>query len=359
MICAYGGGELIQFVFSPEPGERALARARARSYFLCAAACAVASLINPYTYQLHVHMAEYLRNPWNSRHIQEFLSPSFHQPRAIFFEMLLGMGAATACFCLSKRRYTEALLIAIWAHAALLASRNIPIFVIVTAPIVAAAIQHALDASETANLAEWLRTLARRFSRITERIQEMESVPRWRLASVAGFLMMAAIFFAPKPPANFRAEFDPKRYPTAALNELQADATARIFTNDEWGDYLIWSLYPKQRVFVDGRSDFYGNDFADKSLAVLRVNYGWEKTLSSFGVNTILLPLDAPLTGALKESSRWRVVFDDGSTLVFRSNERAAGATLSAAAGDGKGRDREVTKTQTSDRPITATKTKT
>jgi hypothetical protein len=67
----------------------------------------------------------------------------------------------------------------------------------------------------------------------------------------------------------------------------------------------------------------------------------------------------------LKESSRWRLVYDDGKALVFRSNvergllgERAAGEPLSAASGDGTGRDREVTKTQTSDRPITESKTK-
>jgi hypothetical protein len=167
--------------------------------------------------------------------------------------------------------------------------------------------------------------------------------------------LMAAVFFAPNPPAKFRAEFDPNRYPEAALAALKPSAGTRIFTNDEWGDYLIWS---RNRVFVDGRSDFYGNDFEDKYHDVLRVKYGWEKTLATFGVDTILMPLDAPLTGALKESSRWRLVYDDGRALAFRSNERTAGEPISAATGDGKGRDREVTKTRTSDRPITENKTK-
>jgi hypothetical protein len=70
------------------------------------------------------------------------------------------------------------------------------------------------------------------------------------------------------------------------------------------------------------------------------------------------MPLDAPLTGALKESSRWRLVYDDGRALVFRSNERTAGEPLSAATGGGTGRDREVTKTRTIDRAITENKTK-
>ena len=82
--------------------------------------------------------------------------------------------------------------------------------------------------------------------------------------------------------------------------------------------------------------------------------YGWEKTLGRFGVDTILLPPDAPLAGALKESSRWRLVYDDGIALVFRLRRAAAGKPFpSPLAGDGTSRDREITKTEASDRPIT------
>jgi hypothetical protein len=355
MICAYGGGELLQFLFSGDAEERRSAGQRARGYFVSAAVCAAASLVNPYTYHLHVHMAQYLRNPWNSQHIIEFLSPSFHQPRAIFFEIFLVLGAASAWWHFTKRRYTEVLMVGVWAHAALLASRNIPIYVIVAAPIAAAAMQHALNQASEANVANWVRLLAARFNRMASQTQEKELVSRWHVVSAAGFALMAAVFFAPNPPEKFRAEFDPNRYPEAALAALQPATGTRIFTNDEWGDYLIWS---GNRVFVDGRSDFYGNDFEDKYHDVLRVKYGWEKTLAAFGVDTILMPLDAPLTGALKESSRWKLVYDDGRALAFRSIDRTAGEPLSAATGDGTGRDREVTKTQTSDRPITETKTK-
>jgi hypothetical protein len=247
------------------------------------------------------------------------------------------------------------LLIGVWAHAALLASRNIAIYVMIATPIVAGALQRALDQAANANVAGWIRAAAARFNQVVSQTEEKERVARWHLMSVVGFAAMVLVFFAPNPPEKFRAEFDPNRYPEGALQSLRPPADARIFTHDEWGDYLIWS---RNRVFVDGRSDFYGNEFEDKYHDVLQVKYGWEKILAEFQVDTILMPLDAPLTGALKESSRWRLVYDDGKALAFRSNERAAGEPLSAATGGGTGRDREVTKTKTSDRPITETKTK-
>ena len=72
------------------------------------------------------------------------------------------------------------------------------------------------------------------------------------------------------------------------------------------------------------------------------------------------MPPNAPLSGALKESSRWRLVYDDGIALVFRSASRTVGVQVSATnRGGGEGRDREITKTLTSDPAITGTKPKT
>jgi hypothetical protein len=58
------------------------------------------------------------------------------------------------------------------------------------------------------------------------------------------------------------------------------------------------------------------------------------------------------LAGALKESTRWRLVYDDGVALVFRPAAGAAGDTYPVAFGGGTGRGREITKTEAGDRTI-------
>ena len=360
MITAYGGGELMHLLFSSNTENRRPAWLQARRYFLSAFACMAASLINPYTYHLHVHMAKYLHDPYTSEHIQEFLSMSFHDPRAMFLEAMLVMTVVAVFSNLRHGRFTEALLLSVWAHGALLAARNIPIFVIVAAPPAAAVVQQWLLRLPEMNVAAWLRGAARKFNQLALETSETEAIPRLHVVSVLGVLLVAALIFAPNPPKKFRSEFDPKSYPAGALAMLRSEPAGRVFTHDEWGDYLIYRLYPEHKVYVDGRSDFYGDDFEYKYIDVLRVKYGWEKTLLGFGVDTILMPPNAPLSGALKESSNWRVVYDDGIALVFRSASRNAGVQVSAAnSGDGKGRDREITKTQKSDRGITETKPKT
>jgi hypothetical protein len=369
LIGAYAAGESLRAVFALSAEERLEAWGAARRYLLCCLGCLAASLVNPYSYHLHEHIFQYLRDPFQSQYITEFLSMSFHHPAALYFEILLVAGVAAACWNLSRRRFIEPVLIVLWAHVALLAGRNIPLFAIVVAPPAAAALDAWIGRLPAANAAKWLRAAAGKFAGVAADLDRTDSIGRWHLASGLGVAVLAALLFAPHPPAKFRSEFDPKSFPSGAIAALSADSSARIFSHDQWGDYLIYRLFPRMRVFVDGRSDFYGADFEKKVLDVENIQRGWQDTLDRFGIDTVLLSVDEPLAGALRESSRWRLVHDDGVALIFRQAGRASGpvspanapAATGVAAGPaapargvgGISRGREITKTEASDRTIT------
>ena len=275
---------------------------------------------------------------------------------------MLVLGAAAACWHLLNRRFTEPLLMLLWAHAALLAARNIPIFVIVAAPPVAAALAVLAEgraAMERGGLAAQ-RGGEVQPARVGNRRDRCRSA-RWHLASVArdpagggGHVRAAS---AAQVPRGVRPGALPDGRPGHAARRLPH---ARIFTNDEWGDYLIWSLYPTNRVFVDGRSDFYGDDFEEKYIDVLNVKYGWEKTLGHFRRRHRFIAPERALDGraeGIQPAGGWSTTTASRWSSVPST---AAGTRVSVAdSGKGTGRDREVTKTQASDRPITKTNSKT
>ncbi|MBZ5577604.1 MAG: hypothetical protein LAP40_13665 [Acidobacteriia bacterium] len=336
MLAGYCAGEVLKMAFSADRSQVLAARVRGRNFFLSAVACGAASLINPYFYHLHVHVVQYLFDPFQAQHISEFLTLNFHHPMAMFLEILLILGAGAAIWHAAQGSYTEAVLLLMWGHAALLASRNIPLFGIVAAPVVASAVDAWLKRLPELELAAWLRNAARRYLTTASEVAAIDGMARWHVVSIAAVALVAALLYAPAPPKGFRSEYDPQAYPAGAIAMLRNDSGARIFTNDEWGDYLIYRLYPGHRVFVDGRSDFYGDDFVQKYLDVMNVKYDWQTTLDRFGINTVLLSPEAPLAGALKESSRWRVVYDDGIALIFQPAQKTTGETHSAASATGK-----------------------
>src|SRR6185503_19938901 len=96
----------------------------------------------------------------------------------------------------AKGRYTEPILLVVWAHAGLLAARNIPIAVIVAAPMAAAGIQYALDRVDHWSVASWVRNAVQSFNRIAAETGENERIPRWHLVSIAGMTLVAMLIFA-------------------------------------------------------------------------------------------------------------------------------------------------------------------
>lgn len=358
LVGLYGAGELAGGLFDGQPGAWPAAFRRMFPYAACALACLAASLIGPYTYHLHAHIWDYLTDSFQREHNQEMLPISFQNPGARYFEIMLLLGGAACFWHLRRKRFTECLMLIFFAHLGLVAVRNIPLFGIVAAPILALAATEWFQALEDAPVSAWLRNLAGGLRGMAQSIGGMERQWRLHLVSVAAIALLTAILYAPAPPENFRARFDAKEFPAKALASLgDSAAQSRIFTYDQWGDFLIYKLYPKNQVFIDGRSDFYGSPFVQKYLDIVNVKFNWQQLLNEYGVDTVLLATDAPLAGALKESSRWHVVYDDGDAIVFRTGNRADVPQVSAVNRGGKDRDRKVTNTQTSDRTITKTKT--
>jgi hypothetical protein len=321
-----GAGELAGAVIAATSEERWKAVRASIPYFTTALGCLAASLINPYTYHLHQHIWQYVQDPRQSAFISEFQAANFQGPAAIFFEMMLILGFGAAIWYGARRRFAEVLLLAAWAHLSLLVVRNVPIFMIVAAPLTATAVVDWLGSLSRARIAVWIQKAAELVRAASDEVAPIERLWRVHAIPVAILVLFGLAMHSPAAGTALKPEYDANAYPVGALSVLQ-DPALRIFTNDEWGDYLLYTRSPEGgKVFWDGRSDFYGGANVEKWLSVLGVKWDWQQTLDQYGVDTILLPPQAPLATTLKGSSRWRVVYDDGIAIVFRPAVSAAGS---------------------------------
>ena len=119
-------------------------------------------------------------------------------------------------------------------------------------------------------------------------------------------------------------------YPVEGARFLREhQITGRMFNTYEYGGYLIWTLWPQQRVFIDGRalseSVFrdYGRilHFADSASGKSAVDL-----LDQYGIDVILMNNFEYTTGivyalspALAEAtdSPWKLVHADRTAVVF------------------------------------------
>ena len=257
MVGAYGCGELLQFALSPDREAGRAARSQALRYFACVFACLAASLVNPYTYHLHQHIISYLGDPYYSLHISEFFSLSFHHPVAIFSKPCFCWALAARFWSFKRGSYTEGVLLLVWAHGALLATRNIPLFMIVAVPPVAAMLADWLAYVPESNVAGWLRRAAGKFNAAggghdgdrQDRPLACGELCRRVAGGCAGY----SLPIRPKvsAPSSTRRV---TRF--GRSNDCTATPGARIFAPDQWGDYLIYRLYPRTRVFSTAAAIF-------------------------------------------------------------------------------------------------------
>lgn len=281
-----------------------------RRYGLLAAACAAVSLVNPYGWHLHQHVAAYLRSDWIRNNIQEFLSPVFRSESSHQFEAMLFAGLMTALWLVARRCFVPALWILFWAHQALASIRHVPVFMIVAAPFVAAAL--------TELWRIWVEPASGKSFRGIFAGLARDMAPGCARTSVWIAVVAFALALLPESILRWPRDFPEAKFPVrlAALHEDRLIA-GRTLTEDQWADYLIYRGYPRQKVFVDGRSDFFGSEFGDPYLRMMQGRWDWEKLLDKYGIDTVLSPAGWPLASLLKQSPAWRVVDDGGDAVLF------------------------------------------
>ncbi|MCU1329482.1 MAG: hypothetical protein JWN34_4852 [Bryobacterales bacterium] len=317
MVCAWAvQGWAAALLSTGAP--RLSAMKRGNSLACVALACLAASFANPYTWRLHEHLFDYLTHPGYFLGIQEFLPISPGHPLARFYEVLLFFAPAAAIWQLWRGRYAAFIQTALWMHLSLSASRNIPVFAMLVAPSVGEALTSWLRCVRVAVEAAWARRLTALAVRMSFIVSRAGMQGRFWLLSGAVVLFLFARMHDPAAARIYRAEFDPAVYPEEAIGRLRA--ADRVFTDDEWGDYLIFRCYPAGKVFIDGRSDFYGPAFEDQYRDVLNARSSWQGTLDDHRVDTLLVRTGSPLSEGLRSSRIFSLAYGDKVALIFRRN---------------------------------------
>jgi len=300
---------------------------RGRQYFLTAGACAIASLLNPYGYRLHVHVARYLGASFYLQHVSEFQSIDFHAFTAAYFETLLILAIAAAVWHLGSGRLIHVTLLLSWSHLALFSARNIPIFAVVTAPSIGLAVHGWLEFAISRRPEQWPGKFATSLKELETGLRAIVKTgkrTRWHLAPCFAVLVLALLLAHPGRVKALRAEFDHSRFPVDAagiLSQRGVSPPTRLYSSWQWGGYLIYRVWPSINVFNDGRTDFYGPAFVEEGLRAWEVAPDWENILARYRVNAALLPVDSALASVLRERRDWKPVYQDRVAVLFEKRE--------------------------------------
>jgi hypothetical protein len=324
LLCTYGIGTAAEELAH---GAKHAAWVRGRKYLLTAGTCAMASLLNPYGYRLHVHVTQFLGASFYLQHVSEFQSIDFHSFTAAYFETMLVLAIAAALWHSGSERFVHVMLLVSWSHLALFSARNIPIFAVVTAPSIGLAMREWLERAGSLWPTLWMCKVTRNLEDVETGLRTManrDQRGQKHLAPCVAFVVLALLVAHPGRVKALRAEFDRNRFPVDAvvvLSHLGVRPATRLYSNWQWGGYLIYRLWPSMNVFDDGRTDFYGPAFVEEGLRAWEIAPDWEHILAQYRVNAALLPVDSALASVLRERQDWKPVYEDRVAVLFEKCE--------------------------------------
>jgi hypothetical protein len=278
--------------------------AQVRRYGLLGTLCALGSLLNPYGWQLQLHIASYLNSSWIMDHVQEFQSPHIRSEGMIVFALLL---LASVALVPQAGRF-EGLLVLVWGFLALRSARHVPFFAIAAAPVLASGVA-----------SYWARRASRAGRGAALRVFWELAQDFGRLPRASLWLPLSAIVVMAAAPATGFPETDfPVRAVERNLSRLTPPAAMpRVLTSDQWADFLIYRLYPRQRVFFDGRSDFFGPAIGSDYRKLLAGENPWRELLDRYRFDLALLPHDWALSTALAREPGWRLLYRDSVAVLY------------------------------------------
>jgi len=295
---------------------------RVKALALLLAALVAAAMFNPMGFEGAVYPA-FIFNNFGYRLLENqsvwFLARLFKYPPTPYFEagFALLSGSWLAVWIFLRRRFSIAqlLLSAFFSATAWLAVRNFTMFAYFALPLAAANAGAVFSAKRAPEWAKsWLLPLAALLAVAMMRLDSAYFTSRWRYNFGVGL--------APgvEDSANFFIQ-----------NHLQGP----IMNNYDNGSYLIYNLYPQERVFVDNRPEAYpASFFRDVYVPMQKDDAKWKEAEARYGFNAIffdwhdLTPWGQSFIIRRVQDPEWAPVYADRYNVILLKRDAQNAALI-------------------------------
>ena len=269
----------------------------------------LASWINPYGPKMLTHSFGYLRLDYLVDFTDEYNSPNFHDAISWPFAGLILLSFVMGWRSKRFLGWTPLVAISFWTASALYSARNIPLYGQLTVTFLAceadqmvAALSPRLDAYLTRT-----DTIGRR-------------AWGWMWAALfAGLLIWLEASGGYIDYAGLGNNFNPSYFPVEAIDTLEESGLpeGNMFNEFGWGGYLLLRLWPERLVFIDGQTDFYGEDLTRLHEQTINAQGDWQSVLDNYQVQWVILPPNRGLGPWLDQSSEWKLSYRDDTASVW------------------------------------------
>jgi len=82
----------------------------------------------------------------------------------------------------------------------------------------------------------------------------------------------------------------------------------------------LYRNWPEQQVFIDGQTDFYGEQLTREYEKVISLSDGWRAILEKYGVERVIMPAKSEIVRRLSNDEEWVLSYVDETSAVLDLN---------------------------------------
>lgn len=245
--------------------------------------------------------------------IPEWASPNFHElfQQPFLWVWLLFVGLISTGVLVLP--FQKILPLVFFGALGFFSRRNIAPFAIIILPILGNLI-----------IAFYDKKLQSRFNLETKnKLYKINSIPKPLLQKginlsfifLLGIILAVKIIYLGNP--IVMQTYEKNSFPLQAINtidshELQGKNLLNSYT---WGGYISW-YNPEIKVFVDGRTDLFGDEIILDWIDMVSANEGWEDLFNKYQIDWVLLENDRPIIKEL-QVQQWDVFYEDNISSIL------------------------------------------
>jgi hypothetical protein len=247
--------------------------------------------------------------------IDEWASPDFHQLAMQPFVLLLFL--VLFSFALTKNKPSGFELFGFigFGYLALVAKRNFAPFAVFSTLVVANHLPEILTEIGNNLKQLWVDRFGNKNILQTTPPPGIRRAVNFMIVGVLGLTALLKWFYVTHPAIvnAYEAQFFPQR--AVAYLKEKGIPPGNMLNSYGWGGYLIWYL-PETPVFVDGRTDLFGDEILTEWLRIVNADNHWEELVEKWDLNWFLIEPQLPVVQRLIENG-WREYYRDEVSVVI------------------------------------------
>jgi hypothetical protein len=322
LIAIFLGAETVRRVWhGPRADERLTSRALAQ-LALVLVLTVLAILANPEGHHVFAYVRQLQVDPSSQQLVAEWQVPDIKEwSGVLMFFAPLFLSLSVLLYGRGRLNLTELGLFLAFAVFGLSAMRNGIWFALIIAPLLA---RHVAWPQTVVRSAQGFGgMLERRRQRQRQLARANYGCLNWAIVvSLLLFTVLLSPWVRPHLKLErLRPQLEEAGTPTGAMEYIANHGlTGNIFHPQDYGDYLIWRLWPQQRSFIDGRVHLYPLEFVQDYILALHDDQ-WELRLAKYDIRYLLLPkgdaLCASMVQDAQSSPRWKLLYEDDLSVLF------------------------------------------